>query len=313
MNAIVLKSKSLTAFVAVSAAILCGSARAEENAGEKAAELEEKEDKIFEAGLDLDFNSAYVDKNAVMNERMVIQPCVWADLTMLDPFTFGFYIWQNWDVTGNRRYQDGDFKHALNETDYNVHAGLTCWQSEDEESDLSLEIGHDWFTYHGRRAPHGEYPDTREIYAKLTFANPIVDVYGRTCWMYEDFGNDEDGYKQGLYYELGFTKEIEITDDLTFGADWNVGFGDARYLCYLYGDCCDNEEDDVWSHPDGGFGGTTLKFYLDYAVTEWFTLGARIAYTGVLSKDARSALKDNDCARECRDILWGGISAKFSF
>ena len=42
---------------------------------------EEGEGAPFEAGVDLDFFSAYVWRNAVQTDRMVLQPCVWADLT----------------------------------------------------------------------------------------------------------------------------------------------------------------------------------------------------------------------------------------
>ena len=83
---------------------------AEEKAAEKTeaaqasepAELNEEEEKVLEAGFDFDFLSAYIWRNAIQNDEMVMQPCVWADLTYFDPFWVGFSIWQNYDLTDRR-------------------------------------------------------------------------------------------------------------------------------------------------------------------------------------------------------------------
>ena len=279
-------------------AVTLGAAEAEsEN-----SEITEEETPIFEAGFDLDYYSAYVDKNTVTTDRMVLQPCAWADLTCFEPFYFGFFVWQNWDVTDRRRGGDEGYKHALVETDYNVHIGAEAWATDDEEQSLTLEAGHEWYTYQGRKWSHGEDPDTREIYLKATYSNPIVDVYGRICWMYDDFGQvSESSARSGLYYEIGFNREFEIADSLTFGADWNVSFGDSQYLGYYYGD------------SSSGIGGTTFKIYLDYAITDWLTIGGTLAYTGVLNEDARDNYKADGAPHDFRDCLWGGFSLKTSF
>lgn len=264
-------------------------------------ELQEEESSILEAGFDFDFLSAYVWRNSIQNDDLVMQPCVWADLTVADPLYLGFYVWQNYDLTDHRREV---LSNGFTETDYNVHLGSSVWSSEDEDCDLSLELGHEWFQNIGiKREARNEFADTREIYLKATFENPILNVYGQVSWMYEDFGS----CKQGVHYELGVNKEIELCDSVTLGGDWNLNFGDAHYLNYLYGT------------ESYGFGGTTVKAYLRWAVTEWMSLGATIAYTGILNGAIRKEVGSwgDDGAYDgysyARDRVWGGLNLKITF
>ena len=320
-------NKLMTVVAASVCAVSLSAVAAEDSreANRVAAEAADAEETaLFEAGFDFDFLSAYVWRNAVQTDELVMQPCVWADLTRFEPFWAGFSIWQNYSLTDRRR---AIYRHGLDETDYNVHVGATVWSSDDEDWSLDLELGHDWYTYQGVRGDlRADYPDTREVYVKATLTNPFVDVYGQASWMYDDFG----AYRQALHYELGFNKEVELCDALTVGADWNVNFGDGRYLSFLYGGTASGayyhaDEDETYDDYDGasgGFGGTTLKVYLTYAVTDWLSVGATIAYTGVLAEPYRDAIGaqggeyafgGSDGEKYPRDLLWGGLSLKVSY
>ena len=316
--------------VSFSAVALADADVSQEKLTEAEAEaVEEEEAKIFEVGFDFDFFSAYVWRNAVQTDEPVIQPCVWADLTYFEPFWLGFYVWQNYDLT-SRRHEC--LKGGLTETDYGVHLGATAWESEDEAMSLDVEIGHEWFVNQQVKSAYREdYKNTAELYAKVTFNNEIVNVYGQASWMYDDFG----AYKQGMHYELGFNKEFDVLapfelpeETLMLGLDWNLNFGDSRYLYFLYGGTSsgayyhedeDDTYDDYASNPDSGIGGTTIKAYLTWNITEWMSLVGTIAYTGVLNGSARDALAEQgpdmgwqgSCYR--RDLLWGGVSLKFAF
>ena len=286
----------------------------------EAEAIEEEDAKIFEAGFDFDFFTSYVWRNAVQTDEPVIQPCVWADLTYFEPFWLGFSVWQNYDLT-SRRHEV--LKGGLTETDYNVHLGATAWANEDETASLDLEIGHDWYVNQQvRSAAREDYKNTAELYVKATFNNEFVNVYGQASWMYDDFG----AYKQGLHYELGLNKEFDVLapfelpeETLILGLDWNLNFGDSRYLYFLYGGTdwgVDENGDDTWSNPNAGIGGTTLKAYLTWNITDWVSLVGTVAYTGVLNGSARQALA-NDSGWQGdnyrRDLLWGGVSLKFAF
>lgn len=285
------------------------------------AELQEEENEIFEAGIDFDFFSAYVWRNAVFNDRMVMQPCVWGDFTMLDPFWFGFSIWQNYDITDRRQEE---IRTGLTETDYEIHAGVTAWENEDETMSLGIEIGHSWFDNHRYRSQYrADYHSSRELYLKSTFDNDFVNVYGQISWMYDDIGE----YHSGFHYELGFNREIELTDTLAFGADWNVSWADSHFLYYLFtgasSGLSEHEDGEVYddydSRPKSGFAGTTIKCYLSWAITDWLSLVGTIAYTGVLNSDLRDSYDEQGGDawwhgdRYPRDLLWGGFSLKASF
>lgn len=312
-------------------AVSLSAAAAEDFAGSGKAAAEAAEEETaapFEAGFDFDFLSAYVWRNAVQTDALVMQPCVWADLTGFEPFRAGLSVWQNYGLTDRRR---AVYRHGLDETDYNVHLGATAWSGGDGDWSLDLEAGHDWYTYSGVRDDEREAsPETREVYVKATLANPVADVYGQASWMYGDFGE----YRQSLHYEIGFTKEVELCDALTLGADWNVNFGDGRYLYFLYGGTSNpqvardesgdvtDEWDDYDSPPGFGFGGTTVKVYLAYDVTDWLQVGATVGYTGVLNGSLRDAIGEqggdycfggNEGASYPRDLLWGGLSLRLSY
>lgn len=271
-----------------------------QEADEKAAEVEgqQEETPVFEAGFDLDLYSAYVWRNAIQNDHIVIQPGVWADFTMLDPFWFGFSVWQNYDLDDCRRE---DLRRALTETDYNVHAGVTAWASEDEEMSLEFEIGHDWYENQFVRGEvRGDYASTRELYLKGTFANPLVDVYGQMSWMYRDC----DSGDKGLHYEVGLNKEVALVEDaLTLGMDGNVDFGDSDYLCFLHGEVGPN-----FDKPRSGVGGMTLMAYLTWDIADWVAVKGTFAWTSILDNDIRAEYE-----HKYRDYLWYGVSLNFAF
>ena len=319
-------NKLMTAVAASVCAVSLSAAEVAES-----EKLLEEDSNVFEAGFDFDFFSAYVWRNAIQTDEMVMQPCVWADFTGLDPFWFGFSVWQNYDLTDRRH---NDLRKGLTETDYNVHVGATAWSSDDESQELGVEVGHEWYDNDFVRHGSGNaYPDTREIYVKLAYDNPIVSVYGQASWMYEDFGD----YKRGVHYEIGFKKELDLAEvvdglpeeTLTLGADWNVSFGTGNYLNYLYGGTRSGYDEDGEMQYDGssaGFGGTTVKLYLTWAIADNLSLGGTIAYTGVLNGAYRESIGDQgddwwDYDEEAergngfyqRDFVWGGVSLKLAF
>lgn len=318
-------SPTMKTIIATVGAVMTAVTLGAQEADEKSAEVEEEaeETALFEAGVDIDFFSAYIWRNAVQNDDMVIQPCIWADFTGLDPFWFGFSIWQNYDLTGRR---SDSLRRGFTETDFNVHVGVTAWTSDDESMSLEFELGHEWYDNHFvRDEACDDLADTRELYLYAKFGNPVVDIYGRASWMYKDFGY----YERGMHYELGLTKEIDLASifdieegKFKFGADWNVNFGDPNYLYYLFYGVSnpyfsEDEDGEVYLEDDydgltgGGIGGTTLKFYLSWQITEWMALKGSLAYTGIVNGDLRQAHGDQD--DENRDLLWGGLSLNIAF
>ena len=275
------------------------------------AQEEEEEDSLFEAGFDADIYTAYVFRNQVYNDRPVAQPCVWADFTGLDPFYFGFYIWQNYDLTNRRREE---MRGEWNETDYNVHVGATVWSNEDETMSLTLEAGHEWFVNNVKDEYSKDYASSCEIYVKAEFETPFVTPYGQISHAYRYL--DATHYELGLKRDFALMEEMPLGESLTLGVDWNVNFGSGKYLDYLYGvgRGYDAEEDDFLRSNKDGIGGTTLKFALTWQICDYFSVGGVLAYTSLLNESLRNSYRDSGWYGNYKDdCVWGGVQAKLEF
>lgn len=291
------------------AASFVGFAFADSAAEETAAE----DSALFEFGFDADFYTAYIFRNQVYNDRPVAQPCVWADFVGLDPFYFGFYIWQNYDLTNRRR---SDMRGEWNETDYNVHVGWTAWSNDEETMSLTLEAGHEWFVNNVKDEWSKDYASTGEIYVKAEFETPFVTPYGQISHMYR--------YEDSTHFELGLSRDFTLVEEmplgqsLTLGADWNVNFGSGGYLDFLYGvgrDYDENDDDFVRGNKDG-IGGTTLKLTLTWQLCDCFSIGGVVAYTSLLNESLRESYRDSDWhwgGKYEDDLVWGGFQAKLGF
>lgn len=299
------------AFLAQNSLSAENSATAEPTTAGISEEEEESDAALFEAGFDADIFTAYVWRNQVVNDRPVAQPCVWADFTALDPFYFGFYIWQNYDLTNRRREE---MRGEWNETDYNIHLGATVWSDEEETMSLTLEIGNEWFVYNVKDAYDKDYSSTCEVYLKAEFENPFVTPYGIISHMYR-YANATH-YEFGLKRDFVLIEEMPLGNSLDLGLDWNVNFGSGRYLDFLYGVGRGylSDEDDFARGNKDGIGGTTLKASLTWSLTENFSIGGVIAYTSILNESIRGGYRDSGWYGNYKDdFVWGGIQASLSF
>jgi len=317
------------AAVSVGFGLWAAEAAAENKEGDAKApaELEEKDDKSWEVGVDVETYTAYVWHNAISSDRAVVQPSVWGDWTFCDPLSLGFYVWQNYDLT-NRRRHDG-LRGEWNETDYNVHLGYAAWTSDDEEYALNLEFGHEWYTYdaHGHwddgSAKRKDYPTTYEFYLKGEFENPLVTPYAQASWDYLR--------NHGMYFELGVKKEKTLSDlfdsendlmsQLALFGDWNVGGGSKRYLTYLYAPryVDDGDGDYDPKYQKSGIGGTTVKVGLTWSPCDNFSLSLIGAYTAILNDRCAEGIREGHDFGDYgdyvdhRNLVWGGFKASLSF
>lgn len=305
------------AFAAAAACLTVGAFGAEtstQTPTNNEPQVTEEEDKALEVGFDMDFLTAYIYRNAVVNDRPVFQPCVWADWTFADPFYLGFYVWQNYDLT-NRRRADG-LKGEWNETDFNLHIGTTFWSNDDEDVNLNFEFGHEWFTYD---APG--WDTTYEWYAKLELENPIVTPYFQWAWEYLRV--------HGMHFEAGLKKEITVADifgseneflsQLTLAGDFNLSFGSSKYLSYNFSTYRNLDEDGEGDYEKDGIGGATIKCGLSWAPCDHFSIGLVGGFTSILNETIRDDIRTGRsygtispcCAKD--DLVWGGFQAKLSF
>ena len=305
----------------VCAVSLSGTAVAAENnskdgaqkvTADEAEALEEEDSGWFSAGFDVDLFSAYVFRNAVVNDELVLQPCVWVDLTLFDFLTVGGNVWQNWNLT-NRLRADG-VPNEMNETDYNLHIGRNLWESDDEEYSLYLQLQHDWYTY------RYDLDNSNELALRLEFNNPFVGVYGQYSQAYYPVSgcHFEVGLKQDWTVGDLLESENDLLSRLTVGFDWNVNFASGRFFSnYVYGPvpgAYDPEADEYDEEcMSNGIGGTTIKGVLGYQVCDHFTVGAVLAFSSTLSGEARDAISYMERGGSYKDCIWGGLQAKLDF
>ena len=274
--------------------------------------MEKEETDWFSAGFDADLFSAYVFRNAIFNDELVIQPCVWVDLTLFDFLTVGGNVWQNWNLT-DRWKQDG-IPQEMNESDYDVHVGANIWESDDEEYSLYLQLAHDWFTY--RYDLESDY----EIQLRMEFNNPFVGVYGQYshCYAPSSACLFEVGLKQDWTVGEIVESENDYLNRLTVGFDWNMSFGSGRFFSkYLWGpvqgayDPATGEYGE--ENIENGIGGTTIKGMLGYRVCDHFTIGALLAFTSALSSSVRDSVEYMGHGESYKDLVWGGLQVKLDF
>jgi len=322
-----LMSRHVKAILTVSAALaLAPVLRAAEPPGEAAeakpaavaeepeAEVEEEEEQLFTCGFDNDLLSAYIWRNAVFCDELVWQPTVWADFDVFGWFNIGGFVWQNWNLTANP--DKCGMPRAMNETDFNVYIARSLWTSDDEEYDLNLEIGNDFFTYRQQE----DCPNSYEFYFKLRFSNPFVDVYGQYSQAYNPVVAPyfETGLRKEINLGEAFGSESDFLNRWTAAADWNLSFASGKYFTnYLYG-TLPGEYDPETDERDerdmsNGIGGTTIKGVVAYQVCDHFSLGLVLAYTALLSGEACDAMDWAENGNMYKRLVWGGVQAKLDF
>ena len=281
-------------------------------AADEAEALEKEDSGWFSAGFEADLYSAYVFRNAVFCDEIVLQPCVWADLTLFDFLTVGGNVWQNWNLSD--RWSPDGIPQEMNETDFNLHVGADVWTSDDGEYALNLQLGHDFFTY------RYDYPNENEVTLQAEFANPFVNAYGKYCQAYVPVS--------ACHFEFGLRKdwsvgelaesESDVLNKLRVGFDWNMNFASGRFFSnYIWGfkQGAYNPETEEYDEEcmSDGIGGTTIKLNLAYEVCEHFSIGLLGAFTSALSDEARDTVEYMGHGGSYKDIFWGGLQVVLNF
>jgi hypothetical protein len=150
-----------------------------------------------------------------------------------------------------------------------------------------------------------EVGDTQYINLELSLGDLWLEP---KLWVERDLMADDGTY---VYFELGHT--FEVAEDLTLRPAIGQGFGNSlRTRGYF------SELEKVEGFDHGGVMDTTLRVDLEYAVTEYLTLGAYVAYYDYLfdgnMREAAAAYNGEWGADY--DRTWnvvGGISVTVSF
>jgi len=111
------------------------------------------------------------------------------------------------------------------------------------------------------------------------------------------------------YWVVGVKRSFELLDDLTFTVDFFGDLGDGRHFANLYGP--------KRHHPDSsyrcGLQALSLVFRLDYRLMDHVNLFAFVGQFGLVSDDARDAVKAMKIPEARRDMTYGGVGVSVDF
>jgi hypothetical protein len=241
-----------------------------------------------------DVTSAYVLYGARMNK----EPCYWtyAELAVSenDWGSIGGSLWQNTDMTCNRR----NSMRRMNEWDW-----ATFYRTKynfTESCILNAEIGHIWYKYHGLRGnlAKSTYKTMMEIYGRIELQNQYLTpyVFAAYDWKITD----------GSFITTGVKRDISLPFDIILTPDITVGGGDDKYLACLYPPWDKNA-------VKGSVSYIQLSAKLAYWFTEHFGIHMQFAYSVIANDDIRTAINHDDESDYRNQFLWATCGIDLSF
>ena len=264
--------KFCAAFFAVTIAFQCGTAWAQEVA------LEEDEgENLFYAEFALGVYSADVWRGMVQNDEPVWTAGATFGLNFQDYGRFFVDFSTTLDIT--KRNEQTTFG-GLNAIDYLIGY-------EVDLGDFTLGAGHLWHTYPKANGPDYE-GSTREFFATIAYNNDYVVPFVEAYYDYS--------VVEGVYALVGLRKEMQVTDQLSIGAEVTIG-GESRGMNKYYYDGCISRT---------GLTDWNAAIFAQYDLTDNIFVGATLAWVSTLDSRLEDVwFKDH--------TPWGGINFGVSF
>lgn len=267
--------KKLISSLAVASLALCAGA-AETNELEKA-----ESSGGFKASVTVDFVSDAMWRGIIYNDNPVWQPSATLAYDAEELGVVSVNVWASLDLTHKRGTMNKSRRSCgLQEIDYTLSYANSI-------GPVGVEAGHIWYTF-----PNDNGASDEDLYATVTLENSIATPFASVYWNYSDTcGNDTSA----VYFNLGLSRDFELTEELTLTPKATVGFGDHAY-----------------TNSKGGTELTdqTLGLAASYAINEHLSVGAQLNYTWTPSHTLR---KEGYMGEGKDQILWGGVSVSLSF
>ncbi len=186
---------------------------------------------------------------------------------------FGFNLWGNLDTDN-----EIEETNSWNETDMTLSYDWAM-------AGMDFGVGYIYYALEG--------DDTQEFYGSISkeigFVTPSFTVY-----------RDTDSFP-GWYMSLGLDSSIPVTDDLAL--DLGVK---AAYLI------ADDTQLDGGNFSDLFDG--VISASMTFPVAKYLTITPELYYSFPLSSEAKDLLEaSNDVYNTNEDVIYGGVSASFSF
>jgi hypothetical protein len=236
--------------------------------------------------------SAYVWRGKVLDKHAVMQPQVVATFDAEKFGAFSLKLWSNWDLSqrsgDSRATRTGGGIDVLNLTpSYTKTFGA-----------LAVTVGNIFYTFPGDGYPKNTR-STYELFTTVAYQNPLVTPSLSVYYDYRGVGGGffEDNPLKDLYARAALDKSVRLADRWRAGGTVLLGAGTSHYNAVRY------------YSPGEGFADYEASVFLSYAVTDAFSIGGTLAYTGLIG-GAWGLDRDNIAPDE---IVWGGLNLKLLF
>lgn len=254
------------------------------------AHAEETSPFSFDARTDI--YSAYVWRGKVLDKHAVAQPSIIATLDAKEVGSFSAKVWSNWDLSqksaDSKATKTGGGINVLNFTpSYTKTFGP-----------VGLTVGNIWYTFPGDGYPSNS-KSTDELFVTLAYKNAVVTPSFSVYYDYRGVGGGflNDNPCKDVYARAALDKTIALSKRLSAGGTVLLGGGASRYNEVRY------------HSSEEGFADYQASVNLAYALTGTFSVGATLAYTGLIGGDVgidRQAMSPDE-------IVWGGVNLKCRF
>ena len=239
-----------------------------------------------------DIYSAYVWRGKALDKHAVAQPSVIGTFNANELGSFSLKLWSNWDLSqnwgGGKETKTGGGINVLNLTpSYTKALGP-----------VDLTVGNIFYTFPGNGYPK-TCNSTYELYTTVAYNNALATPSFSAYYDYRGVGGGflEDDPLKDLYLRAALDKAFRLADRVTAGGTLLTGYGTSHYNAVRY------------RSPEEGFADYEASVAVSYAVTGSFSVGAKLAYTGLIGGAwglDRSQLSPDE-------IVWGGLNLRWRF
>lgn len=255
-----------------------------------AAEAEETSPLSLDVKTDI--YSAYVWRGKALDKHAVAEPSLIGTYDAKDLGAFSLKLWSNWDLSQN----SGDSKETKTGGGINVF-NVTPYYTK-TFGPLGLTVGNIFYTFPGDGYPKHTH-STYELYTTVAYKNPVVTPSFSAYYDYRGVGGGflEDNPCKDMYLRAALDKAFRLADRVTAGGTLLAGYGTSHYNAVRY------------HSPDEGFADYETSVFVAYAVTDAFSVGGKLAYTGLIGGGwglDRGAISPDE-------IVWGGVNLRWVF
>jgi len=252
----------------------------------------EEEESPLSFDVRTDIYSAYVWRGKALDKHAVMQPSAIATLDAQEVGSFSMKVWSNWDLS----QRSGDSKETRSGGGINV-LNLTPSYTK-TFGPVGLTVGNIFYTFPGNGYPkHSK--STYELYTTLAYKNAVATPSLSVYYDYRGVGGGflDDNPLKDVYARAALDKSLRLSERVTAAGTVLLGGGASRYNAVRY------------CSPGEGFADYQASVNVSYAVTDAFSVGATLAYTGLIG----GAWGLDRHAISPDEIFWGGVNLRGLF